>query len=278
MQRGTLLTVRESGDGSQQDDAGLAPPPPPRVTDAVTHERFNLHASVHLDAHDDLGRERLCRYLCRPAFSLARLRMRRDGNVSYRVKKASRGRVTERVMTPREALARLAAIVPPPRYPLLRFHGVLAPRHRWRARVVPQPPSPAKACRVTARELGAGKSTAAEPRGASPPPAGDGRAVFWLEAVEAVVTSSLTTTGNAEQVAPNVLSIAHWERILEGELYAATARIDWRTLLKRTFDTDLRVCVRCGGRLRIRAVVTEPASVAKLLAALRRPRAPPAAA
>ena len=101
---------------------------------------------------------------------------------------------------------------------------------------------------------------------------------FRLEAVEAVVTSSLTTTGKAEQVAPNVLSIAHWERILEGELYASTARIDWRTLLKRTFDTDLRVCVRCGGRLVIRAVVTESASVANLLAALRRPRAPPAAA
>ena len=32
-----------------------------------------------------LGRERLCRYLNRPAFSLARLRAGRDGNVSYRV-------------------------------------------------------------------------------------------------------------------------------------------------------------------------------------------------
>jgi hypothetical protein len=87
MQRGTLLTVRERDDGSAEDDPTLAPPPPPRVTDAVTHERFNLHASVHLAAHDDLGRERLCRYLTRPAFSLARLRVRRDGNVSYRVKK-----------------------------------------------------------------------------------------------------------------------------------------------------------------------------------------------
>jgi len=88
---------------------------------------------------------------------------------------------------------------------------------------------------VSARVLVAGKSTAAEPRGASPSQAGDGRAVFRLEAVEAVVTSSLTTTGKAEQVAPNVLSIAHWERIVEGELYAATARIDWRTLLKCGF-------------------------------------------
>src|SRR4051812_2556500 len=40
MQRGTLLTVREQGDGSAEDET-LAPPPPPRATDAVTHERFN---------------------------------------------------------------------------------------------------------------------------------------------------------------------------------------------------------------------------------------------
>lgn len=41
------------------------------------------------------------------------------------------------------------------------------------------------------------------------------------------MTSSLTT-GNAELVTPNVLCIAHGERILEGELRAVTARIDWR--------------------------------------------------
>ena len=60
MQRGTLHTVREHGDASLEDEGAHAPPAP-RVTDAVTHERFNLHASVHLDASDDLGRERLCR-------------------------------------------------------------------------------------------------------------------------------------------------------------------------------------------------------------------------
>jgi len=37
-----------------------------------------------------------------------------------------------------------------------------------------------------------------------------------------------TTTGSAEQVAPNVLSIEPWERNLEGELYAATVRVDSR--------------------------------------------------
>ena len=279
MQRGTLLTVRESGDGAAEDDPTLVAPPPPRVTDAVTHERFNLHASVHLAASDDLGRERLCRYLTRPAFSLARLRLRRDGNVSYRVKKATRGRVTQRVMSPVETLARLAAIVPPPRYPLLRFHGVLAPRHRWRDRVVPRPPAPAPACKAKPQELAPALTAldAPKPPHAHARDAGDGRAAFVV-AAPTVATASLTTTGAAEQVAPHVLSIAHWDRLLEGELYATSSRLDWRTLLKRTFDTDLRVCVRCGGRLIVRAAVTDPATVARMLAALCRPRAPPAAA
>ena len=103
--------------------------------------------------------------------------------------------------------------------------------------------------------------------------AGDGRAAFVL-----VATRALTTTGIAELVAPNVLSLTHWDRLRDGELYASSTRLDWRSLLKRTFDIDLRVCVRCGGRLTVRAVVTAPAAIAKMLAALRRPRAPPAAA
>ena len=93
-----------------------------------------------------------------------------------------------------------------------------------------------------------------------------------------VATSALTTTGIAELVAPNVLSLTHRDRLLDGELYASSTRLDWRTLLKRTFDIDLRVCVGCGGRLTVRAVVTAPAAIAKMLAALRRPRAPPAVA
>ena len=274
MQRGSLLTVRERDDGRAEDDTALAAPPPPPVSDAVTHERFNLHASVHIQGDDDRGGERLCRYLCRPAFSLSRLRVRADGNVSYRVKKVSRGRVTERVMTPLETLARLAAIVPPPRYPLLRFHGVVAARHRRRARVVPRPPTPACCNRSKTLEIRRAEATVVEPR---PPPRTpapleerDGRAAFVV-AAPTVVTATLTTTGAAKLVAPHVLSMAHWDRLLDGELYAPSARPDWRTLLKGTFDVDLRVCLRCGGSLTVRAVLTEPASVAKMLAALRRP-------
>jgi hypothetical protein len=42
-------------------------------------------------------------------------------------------------MTPVELLARLAALVPPPRYPLVRTDGVLAAHSNWRGAVVPRP-------------------------------------------------------------------------------------------------------------------------------------------
>jgi hypothetical protein len=89
MERGTLVSMREGADGAGDDAALGRPAPPPRATEAVVHERFNLHASVRLGAQDDVGRERLCRFLTRPAFALGRIRLLRDGNVAYRVKKVS---------------------------------------------------------------------------------------------------------------------------------------------------------------------------------------------
>ncbi len=93
-----------------------------------------------------------------------------------------------------------------------------------------------------------------------------------------VATSTLTASGAAVEVAPNVLSIAHWARLEHGALYAPLSRVDWSTLLRRTFDTDLRVCVRCGGPRTVRAVVTDPVAIGNFLAELRRARDPPTAA
>jgi hypothetical protein len=49
-----------------------------------------------------------------------------DGNLTYRVKYPRRGRAY-RTMTPIELLARLAALVPAPYFPLVRYCGVLGP-------------------------------------------------------------------------------------------------------------------------------------------------------
>ena len=100
---------------------------------------------------------------------------------------------------------------------------------------------------------------------------GTGEAAFVASA-SAVPTSALLVTGAALQVAPNILSIAHGDRLLGGALYAPLSRVDWATLLRRTFDVDVTRCTGCAGRMTVRAVVTDPASIDRLLAALRRAR------
>ena len=77
------------------------------------------------------------------------------------------------------------------------------------------------------------------------------------------------------------------KRLRDGELYAVTPRLSWALLMRRTFDVtrfvipegvDVMACVRCGGRLKVRAVVMAAASTARILESLARPRAPPQAA
>jgi Putative transposase len=103
---------------------------------------FNLNAAVRIEASDDLGRERLCRYAARPPLSLDRLRRLPGDRVSYRIKNSRGGKTKHRIMTGVEVLARLAALIPPPRFPLVRYHGVIAPNSSWRKSIVPQPPAP----------------------------------------------------------------------------------------------------------------------------------------
>jgi hypothetical protein len=42
-------------------------------------------------------------------------------------------------MDPMECMAWLAALIPLPRYPLVRYAGVLGPRSAWRKDIVPRP-------------------------------------------------------------------------------------------------------------------------------------------
>ena len=78
------------------------------------------------------------RYCARPPLSLERLSTTPEGLVAYRLRKPWSADQTHRVMTPLEVMARLAALVPPPRHPLIRFHGVCAPHSSWRGSVVPE--------------------------------------------------------------------------------------------------------------------------------------------
>jgi hypothetical protein len=128
---------------------------------AANVEGFSVEAGVHFGALDRKGRERLVRYCLRPPIAMDRFSILRDGSIAQ-LTKYPRGRATHRVMSAIECMARLAALVPPPRFPLWRYHGVLASASPWRSRVVPHKP-------VTTNARGAHVSAAkpTKPRAAS---------------------------------------------------------------------------------------------------------------
>ena len=66
----------------------------------------------------------------------------------------------------------------------------------------------------------------------------------------------------------------HWSRLLDGELYAASSRVEWATLLRRTYGVDALRCPKCAGRLRVMATITDPGVVKKILAHLHLPTEP----
>jgi len=93
-------------------------------------------------AHDRHRLERLCRYVARPALAAERLARLDDGRLLYQLKRRWRDGTSALLFQPHELLERLAALVPPPRFHLLRYHGVLAPHSALRPRIVPQPHGP----------------------------------------------------------------------------------------------------------------------------------------
>src|SRR5258708_4729901 len=50
-------------------------------------------------------------------------------------------------------------------------------------------------------------------------------------------SSRLLAPSAALPLAPNVLSVKHWSRLLAGALYAASSRIDWPTLVRLVLES-----------------------------------------
>src|SRR4030042_6067405 len=61
-----------------------------------------------------------------------------DGRLLYRLKRRWRDGTSHVIFEPGELVEKLAALVPPPRFNLLRYHGILAPSAAWRPLVVPE--------------------------------------------------------------------------------------------------------------------------------------------
>jgi len=99
---------------------------------------FSLNAAVACQPWQRDRLERLCRYVTRPAICLDRLTERTDGQIQYELKNPFRDGTTHILFSPLDFISRLAALVPRPRYHLVRYHGVLAPNSKLRQRIVPK--------------------------------------------------------------------------------------------------------------------------------------------
>ncbi len=99
---------------------------------------FNLHAGVVIGGHNREGLERLCRYVSRPPLSAKRLHVQPNGQVLLRLKRAWQDGTQHVELSPTELIEKLAALVPPPRVNQVLYHGVLAPRAKWRQEIVPK--------------------------------------------------------------------------------------------------------------------------------------------
>jgi hypothetical protein len=247
---GTFLRLGKDGtplaDENDQHRAGSKSPWAAEV------DGFNVHGGVVIHKGNRDGLERLCRYGARPPFSLERLSILADGRVAYSLRKPRKNGATHLVLTPEQALARISALVPPPRYPLVRFAGVLAPGSSWRALVVPRGALASSTPVGTTTK----KALPKQNKSAKPSPL---LASALAPAVDPA--NSEATKSRRPLLCPEVARPVY-------------ARIDWASLLKRTYLEDVLACP-CGGRRRLIADISEPDVIVAILSHLGLPTEPP---
>jgi Putative transposase/Transposase zinc-binding domain len=224
---------------------------------------FNVHAGITVRAGDREGLERLCRYGARPPFSLERLSILPDGRVAYRLRRPRRNGATHLVLEPLHFMARLASLIPPPRYPLLRLSGVFAPHSPWRAGVVPRGP-------------------AASPTMAPPKPptkkkkkkSRDAASIGLVGGVDALLGGVDAVPSRSASASDRATANGACTSLGTGITRRVGARIDWANLLRRIYLEDVLACP-CGGRRRIVADISEPSVILAILRHLGFPTEPP---
>ena len=137
----------------------------PKVHDGVAEVGgVNIHAGAAIDGRDRRRLERLCRYVVRPPIAQKRLEVIGDGRVKYGFRHVWRDGTCGVLLDPLDFLARLAALIPPPKFHTLRYHGVLAAHAKDRARVVPGPaPEPSEPAQLGLAFDGKVKKLGVEP-------------------------------------------------------------------------------------------------------------------
>jgi hypothetical protein len=184
----------------------------------------NVHASAAVPARDRARLLRLCRYAARPPLPQQRLEQLADGRIRLGLRKPWSDGTSAFVLSPQDLIARLCAAVPPPRFHLLRFHGVLAAASALRPLVVPR------------HEPDTDALPATEPAAPAQLP--------LFEATPAVASVA---------PAPEPEAPAHEYK----------GRHPWAVLLRHTFALDVTACAHCQGRM-TRFVIPEGVRLVEL--------------
>jgi hypothetical protein len=215
----------------------------------------SLHANVAVPARDRRRLERLCRYVARPPVATERLSRMEDGRLLYRLKHRWRDGTTHIVFEPLELLERLAALVPPPRFHLVRYHGILGPCASERDRVVPTG------------------------RGSSDEDATPGRSALVASVPQSATAAVQPPVG---ALPPSSIPPDDPEMLTDGASPVQEPpsrrprRLAWAELMRRVFAIDVLECPRCGGSLRILAAIHPLETARAILECISLPsRAPP---
>ena len=115
------------------------PEPKPQGRRCAALEGFTVHANTQVAPMDRVGLERLCRYLCRPSFSVHRMQRIADGRILFKFKRKWGDGAIAKIYEPMDLIAKLVALVVKPRVNLLRYHGQLAANASWRREICPGP-------------------------------------------------------------------------------------------------------------------------------------------
>lgn len=99
----------------------------PRSVGLVAEVRgVSIHAQTAIDGRDRKRLERLCRYIARPPIAQDRLEQMPDGRLRYTMKEPWSDGTHALLFEPLDLIARLVARIPPPRFHIVRFAGVLS--------------------------------------------------------------------------------------------------------------------------------------------------------
>jgi hypothetical protein len=202
-----------------------------------THSGFSVDASVRIEANDRAGLERLLRNCARPPFAMERLRKAGSALV-YRCAKPPGNKAGELTLTPVELVARIAALVPPPRTHLHRYFGALAPNSPLRAAVVLMKATHAPTAQV--------------------PP------------VQPAQTAATAATQGRVAISPAPSTPPEPEPPKRSQ-----ARYLWAVLIARIYEVFPLLCPICGGQMRILAFITHRSDIRHLLEHIGEEAVPP---